>query len=147
MANLYARLSASLILLLSALLAGGAAAGQNGALGTSSSGTATITLTKAPLYRISNIQDIAFPHWTGKPLRTEQRLCVYASVPGWFTLTFFGSGAGDAFHLADDTRTVEYHVGFQYARRFNSVHSWPAAERVRSALSHPPPDPGCRRWR
>ena len=108
------RLHAGVLILALACFAAScsAEAAEDGALGVTSMGTVSISVSVAPRARISGLQDIDLtltdPRTGARP---AQNICVWSNSPaGSYTLTAAGSGPGGAFELAGSGQTVNYSV-------------------------------------
>lgn len=99
------------LLFASVLGAGSALAATQGAVGSTSTGSVTITATVPNLVRITNLDDIALGSWSGTgDLAGGDNVCVWSTTRR-YRITATGSGAGGAFTLSDGgTNTVAYSV-------------------------------------
>ncbi len=107
-----ARLGVITIALLSALSANGAQAAGQGAMGATSKGSITISVSVAPRARISGLKDIDFGLADpAQGARASEDICVWSnSATGAYTITASGGGAGGAFELADGEQALAYTV-------------------------------------
>ena len=83
-----------------------------GTLGSTSSGSLSITVTVPSLARITKLADIALGTWTGTGAMngSDNSICVWSSTGG-YSITATGSGAANAFTLAGTGgNTVAYNV-------------------------------------
>ena len=87
-------------------------AASDGTLGTSSSGSASISVTIPNLILISGMADIGFGTYSGVgDLNQNEDICIYTNkAAGTYRVTGSGSGGGGAFTLSDGTNTLAYNV-------------------------------------
>jgi hypothetical protein len=99
----------------STVFSGGAVfAATDGTLGTTSTGTTDISVTKTKLAQISALTDLTIASYTlgGGDQHMESTACIYSSsVNGGYRVTATGSGATNAFTLDDGaSHTIAYTV-------------------------------------
>jgi hypothetical protein len=86
-------------------------AATQGTIGTSSTGTLVVTVSKPAQARISALNDMIVPGWQigdGAILLTDD-ICVYSSSAGRYLVNATGSGAGGAFTLSrSGINTIAY---------------------------------------
>ena len=88
-------------------------AATQGTLGTTSTGTLDITLDIDNLMRVSNLDDINLGTYAGAGnLTGSDSFCVYRNGAGNYAITMTGSGAANAFTLANGGNTLPYTVEF-----------------------------------
>lgn len=95
------------------LLAGGHAnAATQGTLGSTSTGSISISASVANRARISGLSDVAFTNQDpASDASSAQNVCVWSNTATRsYTITASGSGAGNAFTLANGGSTVPYSV-------------------------------------
>ena len=82
-----------------------------GTVGSTSTGSLSITVTVPSLARITKLADIALGSWsgTGAVSGSANAICVWSSTGG-YSLTASGSGAANAFTLASGANTLAYSV-------------------------------------
>lgn len=104
-------------LLISALLASGisampASAATQGSLGTTSTGTITITASVPNRARITGLSDVNFLNQDpATAASSAQNVCVWSNTATKaYTITATGSGSSNAFTLTNGTGTVPYSV-------------------------------------
>lgn len=104
-------------LLAAALMAAGvgsAIAATQGTLGTSSTGTAEITISKGDVVLITNITDVNFPQWTagGGDQNADGQACVYSSTGNYSIRATSANGTG-AFQMDDGSNNkLTYTIGW-----------------------------------
>ena len=88
-----------------------AQAAVQGALGATSVGSATISVTKAIQAQISDISDMTLANWSvgDGAVTLSSNVCVYSST-GSYKVTATGSGAGSAFSITSGSGTIPYSV-------------------------------------
>ncbi len=96
-----------------ALFAGSAFAASPGTLGFTSTGSVDINAVIPGLIKISNLDDINLGTWSGSGDMTgNDENCVWSTTRG-YNLTATGSGAADAFTIADaENNTIAYAVAW-----------------------------------
>lgn len=98
----------------STIFSGGAVfAATDGTLGTTSTGTVDISVTKTKLAQISAMTDMTLASYTlgAGDQALFSTACVYSSSAGGaYYVTATGSGASNAFTLADGSNTIAYTV-------------------------------------
>ena len=111
--KLYRKLVGACAATLAALSAGGTAqASTQGSLGTTSTGSVSISASVPSRVRISGLSDVAFTNVDpSADVSNAQNVCVWSntSTQG-YRLTASGSGASNAFTLANSALTVPYTV-------------------------------------
>lgn len=92
-------------------------AATDGLLGTSSTGTATVSVTVPALIKISGMDNMAFGTWPGSgDLNDNQNVCVYTNkAAGTYRITGTGDGSGNAFTMASGGNTLAYSVYYNDA--------------------------------
>lgn len=93
------------------LVAGTAMAATQGSLGTTSQGSATISVTKSVQAQISDISDMTLSNWSigdGAVTLTSD-VCVY-STTGSYTVRATGSGIANAYTIASGLNLIPYSV-------------------------------------
>jgi len=94
--------------------AGSAMAATQGTLGTSSTGTAEITISKGDVVLITNITDVNFPQWTagGGDQNADGQACVYSSTGNYSIRATSTNGVG-AFQMDDGSNNkLTYTIGW-----------------------------------
>lgn len=104
--------NAGLAALLAAVAASGAPAATQGSLGTTSTGSVSISASVPSRVRISGLSDVAFTNADPSvDASNAQNVCVWSnSSTNGYRVTASGSGAGSAFTLANASLTVPYTV-------------------------------------
>lgn len=102
--------SARLALCASLLYCSGAAAATQGELGSTSSASLEISLTIAPLARVSALQDIRLTTTQGQAATGSSPVCLFANTQGTLSLTATGSGPASAYTLSSDSGDVAYQL-------------------------------------
>jgi hypothetical protein len=89
-------------------------AATDGTLGSTSTGTASVSVTVPNLIRITGMADFPFGAYGGSgDLNNDQNVCVYTNkASGTYRVTGTGSGGGGAFTLAKGGDTLDYAVYF-----------------------------------
>jgi hypothetical protein len=113
--NIFSTTVAVVAITTSTVFSGGAVfAATDGTLGTTSTGTTDISVTKTKLAQISAMSDLTIGSYTlgGGDQHMETAACVYSSsVNGGYKVTATGSGASNAFTLTDGaSHTLAYSV-------------------------------------
>lgn len=100
------------IALASLLAAGGMVHGANdGSLGTSSTGDLDVTVTIAPLVRITGLSDVEFTFDGGdENLENTQNICVYSNAGSNYSLTATSLNSDNGFALVSGSLEVAYSV-------------------------------------
>lgn len=95
-----------------AMSSGAAQAATQGALGATSTGSITITASVPNRARISGLSDVAFTSQDPNTAASSaQNVCVWSNTATkGYTVTATGSGAANAFTLANAALTVPYSV-------------------------------------
>ncbi len=89
----------------------GAYAASDGTLGATSTGTIDISLTVNGAVKISNLDDITLPAFSGADVSDTQTACVYSnSTGGGYTLTATATGA--SFDLSGTGGSIPYAVEY-----------------------------------
>ena len=98
---------------LTGVILGAAFAATQGTLGTNSTGSITISVTKPARARITNLNDLTAASWIiggGNQVLTDD-VCVYSTRPsGGYTVKATGSGSAGAFTLANGASLLPYTV-------------------------------------
>ena len=96
------------------LLANTANSATDGALDPiNSTGDFLITAVLGDLIRISSMDDMTLPAFTGVGnISNTEAFCVYRNGTGLYQATLTGSGAGNAFTITDGTNTMAYTVTY-----------------------------------
>jgi hypothetical protein len=86
-------------------------AATQGTLGTTSTGSANISITKSVQAQISDISDMTLANWSiGQGAVTlSSNICIYSST-GNYKITATGNGASNAFTIASGSNTIPYSV-------------------------------------
>ena len=105
------------VALLCAALASGFASGpafaaSQGTLGSTSTGTVSISASVPSRARITGLSDVAFTNQDpGTPASNAQNVCIWSNTATkGYTVTATGSGSGSAFTLTNGSGTVPYSV-------------------------------------
>lgn len=87
-----------------------AMAASDGTLGTTSTGTSTISVTVPALIKITGVADLALGTWAGSGAMTgNDDVCIYTNkAAGNYRVTATGSGGGGAFTITDGSNTIAY---------------------------------------
>lgn len=103
---------AGLVAMLGATLAGPAHAATQGSLGSTSTGSVSISASIPSRVRISGLSDVAFTNVDPSIDASDaQNVCVWSNtVTKGYRITATGSGAANAFTLASGGMTVPYAV-------------------------------------
>jgi hypothetical protein len=109
----------ALIWTLAAAYAGAASAwaATDGSLGKVSEGSSNVTISLAPLVKISHLKDLTLPTFkgSGNSIASED-LCVYTNVQvGAYRVTAIGSGSGGAFAVTSGKSSQ-----MDYSARWNT---------------------------
>lgn len=95
------------------VFSGVAVAATQGTLGTTSTGSVNINVTKPARASITNLSDMTVTNWLtggGDQVLTND-VCVYSTRPsGGYTIRASGSGVGGGFLLANGALTLPYSV-------------------------------------
>ncbi len=92
-----------------AIIGNSAFAANQGALGGTSSGDLTISMTTEDQIQISNLEDIALADSGSGDFVGNSSACIYRNGTGAYTLTAIGSGASNAYTLSDgSTNSLAY---------------------------------------
>ncbi|MES2661943.1 MAG: hypothetical protein V4629_01440 [Pseudomonadota bacterium] len=93
------------------LVVNNAYAATQGTLGATSTGTATISVTKSVQAQISDLQDMTLANWGvgDGAVSLSSNVCVYSST-GNYKVTASGSGAASAFTLSNGSTNIAYSV-------------------------------------
>ena len=94
-------------------ISGYAHAATQGSLGTSSTGIANISITKAVQARISDISDMTLGSWSvaDGAVQLTSNVCIYSST-GSYRLTATGSGLANIFTLTSNGNLLPYSVAW-----------------------------------
>ncbi len=86
-------------------------AATQGTLGTTSTGSANISITKSVQAQITDLSDMTLANWSiGQGAVTlYSNVCIYSST-GNYKVTATGSGTSNAFTIASGTNTIPYSV-------------------------------------
>lgn len=84
-----------------------ALAATQGTLGTSSTGTAEVSVTIPEQFRVSNLQDVSFGTWGGGDLTNNQNTCVYHNGDGSYSITATSSTGSFALQNGPDSLPFE----------------------------------------
>lgn len=90
-----------------------AMAATQGTVGATSTGSVDISVSKPARVRISDLNDLTLASWvTGDgDVKLTDDVCVYSTKPsGGYTIKASGSGADNAFTLANGNNTLAYSV-------------------------------------
>ena len=104
-------------LLICALTAISASAATDGTIGSTSTGTMNVQLTKGDAVRISDLQDMSFGAGLSLPAQQIDDVCVF-STTGSYTITASSNGNGSGgpqFRMVNSTSTehVRYYVEYR----------------------------------
>ncbi len=98
--------------LMALTIPGSVLAADDGDLGTSSTGTSTITVDIDPIVRITGVDDLTKNNYQGveSPLNLFSDVCVYSNntASGNYQIQMDGSGASGAFTITNSTETIDY---------------------------------------
>ncbi len=99
------------LLVLSTCMAHPAMAATQGTLGSTSTGTSVISITKSVQAQISDISDMTLSNWSvgDGAVTLFSNVCIYSST-GSYKVTATGSGGGNAFTIASGGNTIPYSV-------------------------------------
>lgn len=94
---------------------GNSYAATQGTLGATSTGTASLSITKSVQAQISDIQDMTLSNWSigGGAVSLSSNICVYSST-GNYKVTATGSGSSNAFTVASGANTIPYTVTWDF---------------------------------
>lgn len=97
--------------LLAAVPLSAASAASQGTLGATSTGSASISVTKAVQAQISDISDMTWPNWNvgDAAIQMTSNVCVYSSTGG-YKVTATGSGVANAFTISSGGNSIIYSV-------------------------------------
>lgn len=98
------------------LISASAFAATDGTVGTTSTGTSTVSLTIPKLVRITSMADFAFGTYTGTgALDSNDDVNVASNYTGTYQVVLTGSGAASAFTITNGTQTIAYSVAYNKA--------------------------------
>lgn len=91
-------------------------AATDGTVGTTSTGTSTVSLTIPKLVKIASMADFAFGTYAGTgALDSNDDVNIASNYTGTYRVTLTGSGAASAFTITNGTQTIAYAPSFNKA--------------------------------
>jgi hypothetical protein len=96
-------------------------AATQGSTGSESEGSIDVNIALSPIVKVSGLDDINFPLWSGRgDLSEYDQICIYSNT-GNYQVTLTGSGSGGAFTVSDGSNIMPYNAYFNDRRIANGI--------------------------